>query len=194
SSVEPKTQETKVEKDPIENKKTEPVVPAAQEAKKEKEAVKTQTVDSTESNKAETVKPVQVEQNPVAPEVKKAEPVKEVKTTTAPKVEVDSKSQKPAVQTPVATSKNVESPKEDSNKFIKTDKSIKTTDNTSKPQTPVAKTEQGDPIIRAKAQRLAGPNIVGKIDLPVKSTRSKDTPVASSSNPGAANQNADNKR
>src|SRR5690606_5225654 len=137
---------------------------------------------------------VQVEQNPVAPEVKKAEPVKEVKTTTAPKVEVDSKSQKPAVQTPVATSKNVESPKEDSNKFIKTDKSIKTTDNTSKPQTPVAKTEQGDPIIRAKAQRLAGPNIVGKIDLPVKSTRSKDTPVASSSNPGAANQNADNKR
>src|SRR5690606_34958057 len=140
SSVEPKAQETKVEKDPIENKKTEPVVPAAQEAKKEKEAVKTQTVESTESNKAKTDKPVQDEQNPVASEVKKAEPVKEVKTTTAPKVEVDSKSQKPAVQTPVATSKNVESPKEDSNKFIKTDKSIKTTDNTSKPQTPVAKT------------------------------------------------------
>lgn len=43
--------------------------------------------------------------------------------------------------------------------------------------------EEGDDVIRAKAQRLSGPNVIGKIDLSSQqSSRRKDQPVASSSN------------
>ena len=43
--------------------------------------------------------------------------------------------------------------------------------------------EEGDDVIRAKAQRLTGPNVIGKIDLSnQQSSRRKDQPVASSSN------------
>jgi translation initiation factor IF-2 len=52
---------------------------------------------------------------------------------------------------------------------------------------PPANEEGGDPdVIRAKAERLSGPNIIGKITLPVTPKRN---PVASSSN-----TNADHKR
>ncbi|MBC8053077.1 MAG: translation initiation factor IF-2 [Sphingobacteriaceae bacterium] len=49
---------------------------------------------------------------------------------------------------------------------------------------PVAEPEEeGDDVIRAKAQRLSGPNVIGKIDLSSQqSSRRKDQPVASSSN------------
>jgi len=43
------------------------------------------------------------------------------------------------------------------------------------------KPEEED-VIRAKAQRLSGPNVVGKINLPVEPQRRRDQPVASSSN------------
>ena len=39
-----------------------------------------------------------------------------------------------------------------------------------------------DEVIRAKAQRLTGPNVIGKIDLSAQMPRKKDQPVASSSN------------
>ncbi|WP_207535850.1 translation initiation factor IF-2 [Desertivirga arenae] len=39
-----------------------------------------------------------------------------------------------------------------------------------------------DEVIRAKAQRLTGPNVIGKIDLSSQFPRKKDQPVASSSN------------
>jgi translation initiation factor IF-2 len=55
------------------------------------------------------------------------------------------------------------------------------------PTPPPANEEGGDPdVIRAKAERLSGPNIIGKITLPVTPKRN---PVASSSN-----TNADHKR
>jgi len=50
--------------------------------------------------------------------------------------------------------------------------------------------EEGDEVIRAKAQRLTGPNVVGKITLPVDPA--KRNPVASSSN--TAGNAADHKR
>lgn len=37
-------------------------------------------------------------------------------------------------------------------------------------------------VVRAKAERLSGPNVIGRIDLPSTSQRRKDQPVASSSN------------
>ncbi|MCD8740488.1 translation initiation factor IF-2 [Mucilaginibacter roseus] len=57
------------------------------------------------------------------------------------------------------------------------------------PEQPAA---EGDDVIRAKAQRLTGPNIVGKIQLPVNEP--KRNPVASSSNPGAADHKRKRKR
>lgn len=55
---------------------------------------------------------------------------------------------------------------------------------TAAPATPAAPIEdEADDVIRAKAQRLSGPNVIGKIDLSSQqSNRRKDQPVASSSN------------
>ncbi|MBE7178427.1 MAG: translation initiation factor IF-2, partial [Mucilaginibacter polytrichastri] len=57
-----------------------------------------------------------------------------------------------------------------------------------------AKEDQPQPaeVIRAKAQRLTGPNVIGKINLPVDSGRRGNSPVASSS--GAADQKRKRKR
>ncbi len=57
-----------------------------------------------------------------------------------------------------------------------------------KPQQAAAEPE--DEVIRARAQRLSGPNVVGKIQLPVNEPK-RNQPVASSSN---ANSAADHKR
>lgn len=50
-----------------------------------------------------------------------------------------------------------------------------------------------DKVIRAKAERLSGPNVVGRIELPVRQQRQRDVPVASSSGAGISSQ-PDNKR
>jgi translation initiation factor IF-2 len=61
-------------------------------------------------------------------------------------------------------------------------------------QTDAAK-EVDDEVIRAKAQRLSGPNVVGRIDLSSQqSTRRKDQPVASSSNVAGNDQKRKRKR
>ncbi|HEX8377316.1 MAG TPA: translation initiation factor IF-2 [Pedobacter sp.] len=55
--------------------------------------------------------------------------------------------------------------------------------------------EVDDEVIRAKAQRLSGPNVVGRIDLSSQqSTRRKDQPVASSSNVAGNDQKRKRKR
>ncbi|MFD1629644.1 translation initiation factor IF-2 [Pseudopedobacter beijingensis] len=56
------------------------------------------------------------------------------------------------------------------------------------PAKPAEEEKADDDVIRAKAQQLSGPKIIGKIQLPVN--KKKDQPVASSSNPNAG----DNKR
>ncbi|MBD1363632.1 translation initiation factor IF-2 [Mucilaginibacter sp. ZT4R22] len=58
-------------------------------------------------------------------------------------------------------------------------------------ETPAA-VEEGDDVIRASAERLSGPKIIGKIQLPVSNTPKRGGPVASSSN--AAGNAADHKR
>jgi translation initiation factor IF-2 len=57
-------------------------------------------------------------------------------------------------------------------------------------QTPVADEPEVDEVIRAKAERLTGPNVIGKIQLPVNAPK-RNQPVASSSNTNSA---ADHKR
>jgi translation initiation factor IF-2 len=57
-------------------------------------------------------------------------------------------------------------------------------------ETPVADEPEVDEVIRAKAERLSGPNVVGKIQLPVNAPK-RNQPIASSSNTNSA---ADHKR
>ncbi len=152
-------------------------------------------------NKEEQVSPAPVAQKeevvaaaPVKePEAEKPTPVKE-----EPKEEVSVKAPEPKVEEP-----KVELPKEEEKK---TEETVKPEE--AKVETPVKKeeapievpepvkikeeqapeAEEPDEVIRAKAQQLSGPKIIGKIQLPVN--KKKDQPVASSSNPNAA----DNKR
>ena len=56
--------------------------------------------------------------------------------------------------------------------------------------TPVADEPEVDEVIRAKAERLTGPNVIGKIQLPVNEPK-RNQPIASSSN---TNNAADHKR
>lgn len=67
------------------------------------------------------------------------------------------------------------------------------------PTTPTAPTapvveKKKDHVIRAKAERLSGPNVVGRIELPSRPQRQKDVPVASSSGTGIGGSVSDNKR
>ncbi len=111
---------------------------------------------------------------PVQQPEKKAEPV-EVKKEPAPEVKAEPKEE----VKPVAKPEPVKEVKEEI-----------------KPKPPVAaapeteEVEEGDEVIRAKAERLTGPNVVGKITLPVDPA--KRNPVASSSN--TAGNAADHKR
>jgi translation initiation factor IF-2 len=116
-----------------------------------------------EAPKPEPVAEVKKEVVPEAPkaeEVKAPEPVAEVKKEVAPEAP-----KAPEVRAPVAAPIAAAAP-----------------------AAPAASNEEGgDPdVIRAKAERLSGPNIIGKITLPVTPKRN---PVASSSN-----TNADHKR
>jgi translation initiation factor IF-2 len=52
--------------------------------------------------------------------------------------------------------------------------------------------KQGDEIISARAERLTGPKVIGKIELP--SARPSHKPVASSSNAGNNNEKRKRKR
>ncbi|MDF3077788.1 MAG: translation initiation factor [Sphingobacteriaceae bacterium] len=54
--------------------------------------------------------------------------------------------------------------------------------------------DEGEDVIRAKAERLTGPNVVGHITLPTQPPRRKDQPVASSSNLAANDSKRKRKR
>jgi translation initiation factor IF-2 len=120
---------------------------------------------------------------------KKEEPVVSKKEVTPevkpePKPEPKEEIQKPE---PIAKPEPVEEPKEE----VQQDK----------PQAPepiVAETADAeqpgvDEVIRAKAERLSGPNVVGKIQLPVNAPK-RNQPVASSSNTSAADHKRKRKR
>ena len=114
-----------------------------------------------------------VEPEPAVPKPQ-PEPVKEVPkeiVAEAPRAEVKPESAPVEVKAiePVAESKvTVETPAE-------------TTDEAAEPE-----------VIRAKAERLTGPNVIGKIQLPVNPP--KRNPVASSSNTNAADHKRKRKR
>jgi len=109
------------------------------------------------------------------PEVTQKEPVKE-----APKAEVP---QEPVVKPPVVSK-------------VPEAKVQETTEPIATPVAEVASAEEAAPaeseVIRARADRLSGPNVVGKMTLPVNQPK-RNQPIASSSNT-ANNSAADHKR
>ncbi len=127
---------------------------------------------------AEPVKPVEVVKQPevVAPEPK-PEPKAEAPVEKAPEApKVEEPKPQPVVETPKA-----EEPKAPVTPPV--------APVVQAPVVEAAADENQEPdVIRAKAERLTGPNVIGKIQLPVNAP--KRNPVASSSN---AN-NADHKR
>lgn len=77
-----------------------------------------------------------------------------------------------------------------------TEKAVASPEKPTESITPATETpeKKRDQVIRAKAERLSGPNVVGKIELPSKPQRNKDVPVASSSGTGISSPASDNKR
>jgi translation initiation factor IF-2 len=134
-------------------------------------------LDNLNAKVQQPEKPVEKKEEVVKQEVvvpkpePQPEPVKETPKEIIPeppaaKAEVEKESVPPAVvNTPVVEPKAVEPP-------------IETVDEPQEPE-----------VIRAKAERLTGPNVIGKIQLPVNAP--KRNPVASSSNTNSA---ADHKR
>jgi translation initiation factor IF-2 len=146
---------------------------------------KKQVEEPVEAPKPAVVEAPKAEEKPVVVEAPKAEPVAE-----APKVEEPAKLAAPvaeapkAVPAPVAEAPKAEEPAKPAAPVVEAPKAVEPA------AAAPAPAEEDDEVIRAKAQRLSGPNIIGKIQLPVDPSR-RGGPIASSSN--AAN-NADNKR
>jgi len=154
--------------------KEEPKIETPAPSEKVEQEAKPQPVEPEpiEEIKQEPVKVdvvPEIAPEPVKEEIKpepKAEPVKE-----EPKPE-------PAVEKPIEAAK----PEEVKAEVPITPAAVKPAPETAVPEKPVA-ADEGDDVIRAKAQRLSGPNVIGKIDLSnQQSGRRKDQPVASSSN------------
>ncbi|QEM06990.1 translation initiation factor IF-2 [Mucilaginibacter rubeus] len=117
---------------------------------------------------------------PVEPKVEAPQPV-------APVVP-----EPPKVETPKPAAPVAEAPKAEEPKAPVAEKAPVATPPAAPetPAAPVADDSQEPDVIRAKAERLTGPNIIGKIQLPVNAP--KRNPVASSSN--SNNNSADHKR
>ncbi|MBK0380316.1 translation initiation factor IF-2 [Mucilaginibacter segetis] len=129
---------------------------------------------------AETKQPEPVKEEAVAP-VAKEEPVKQAAPepeVITPKAEVA----EPVAEKPVAEPAKEEKPTAEE-KLAEAKPPV-----AEKPAAEEQGEEENDEVIRAKAQRLSGPNVVGKIQLP---STPKRNPVASSSNSGNA---SDHKR
>ena len=117
---------------------------------------------------------------PVPQPEKKEEPVAEIKKEIVPEVKVEPKEEIPQPPKPEPIAEKIEIPQP---------KVEEVKPEPVKPE--VAPEPEGDEVIRAKAERLTGPNVVGKIQLPVDPVK-RNQPVASSSN--TAGNAADHKR
>jgi translation initiation factor IF-2 len=192
-------EEKKVEEKKVEEKKVE--------EKKEESALKIVgkiDLDSlSPKGKSEKKKEAKVEEpkkeEPKAEEPKKEAPKKEekkvepaAKQEEKPAVKVEQKSEETKKAEPAknieATAKKVEEPKEKIAEVTEKKEEVK-----EKPAKPVleqkeVEAEKNDEVVRAKAQKLSGPNVVGTIDLSQFESKKKAVPVASSSGNSAAEQ------
>ncbi|SFS33818.1 translation initiation factor IF-2 [Sphingobacterium wenxiniae] len=135
-----------------------PVAPVAEEKKEE------EVKPTSKPVKKEEIKPTEVVAEPKVETPKVAEPVKVEKVE-----EQQAKPEKEQpVQAPVEESSSKVEAKKESVEKVKPE-----------PQQKVVEAEPQDAVIRARSETLAGPKVVGKIQLPVERS---NKPVASSSN------------
>ncbi|MGV3508934.1 MAG: translation initiation factor IF-2 [Sphingobacteriaceae bacterium] len=143
-------------------------------------------VENTEKEEVKAEKPIpaptvtpEPDPEPVTePEIKQ-EPVP-VKEEEKPEIKPEPQAEKPS-QVVQADEVKAEEIKEEVSK--PTEEEVASKPEVKETTEPVEPAEEGDDVIRAKAQRLSGPNVIGKIDLSNQQTnRRKDQPVASSSN------------
>ncbi|SKB97371.1 translation initiation factor IF-2 [Sphingobacterium nematocida] len=127
-----------------------------------------------EPKAVETPKPVEISE-PVKEEPKAVEPVKpEVKVEAAP-------IEKPAVVKPVEEVKPVVEKPEQKVEVKKEEIKVE-----NKPVVESKPVEEQNEVIRARSEKLEGPKVIGKIELPT--FKPKDKPVASSSNASQDNK------
>ncbi|MFA4978620.1 MAG: translation initiation factor IF-2, partial [Sphingobacterium sp.] len=156
--------------------------------KEEPKTVKETPVEVKAEAKVEEKKEAEVKA-PIV-EAKKEEPkvIEKKPEVVVPKAEIE----KPEVNktevkaTPVVETKTEPVKVEDKKKEETAPKAV--------PVTPIVEPvkKQGDEIISARAERLTGPKVIGKIELP--SARPSHKPVASSSNAGNNNEKRKRKR
>jgi len=158
----------------VEKPKTEPVAEKREERNDVLPGVKVVgKIDLNDKGGVKPTPPVEKKPEPapvkqeVAPEPK-PEPVKE-EVKAAPVAEVKEE----AKPEPVVEAPKVETPK------------------AAEPVANAPEEEQEPDVIRAKAERLTGPNVIGKIQLPVTPPRN---PIASSSNTNSADHKRKRKR
>lgn len=127
---------------------------------------------------------------PAEPKVEAPKPVAPV-APEPPKVETPTPAVPVVEKAPVAEAPKVEEPKAPAAPVVAEKAPVATPPVAPEaPAAPAADESQEPDVIRAKAERLTGPNIIGKIQLPVNAP--KRNPVASSSN--SNNNSADHKR
>jgi translation initiation factor IF-2 len=173
-----------VKPEPVEKKEEAPAKaviapqPTPEEPKKEE-------VRAPEPIVAETIR--EVKEEPVAEAPKTEAPKAEAVNVEAPKVEAP-KAEAPVTEAPVTESPVTESPV--------TEAPVTEAPKAEAPKTTVVEqtaevVDEPNEVIRARAERLSGPNVVGKIQLPVAPKRN---PIASSSNTNSADHKRKRKR
>ena len=184
------TQFQQSEKQPEVAKKTEEAPAPAPEAKAEPAKEEAPAPESTPEPEVKEEAPApEAKAEPAkeeAPATKEEKPAEEAKPTTPKvvgKVDLDAlapKKKKKAADKPAEKKETPAAKKEEPKKEAPKKEEPKKEAAAEKPAEP-AKAEPKT-VVRAEAQKLAGPTVVGKIELPVERPKKKQ-PVASSSDP-----------
>lgn len=177
-----------------------PPAPAKTEAKEESHANSLKVVgkidlDSLNKPKSKKVEEPVAEKKTAPATAAAKEEIKEEPKVEVPKVEPvkEEVKEQPKVEAKPVQKQKVEAPAKEESKPVKTEEAItapKKVEEKPAAKAPVATTKEEqhvDDVIRARSEKLEGPKVIGKIELPT--FKPKEKPVASSSN---ANQ--DNKR
>ncbi len=150
--------------------------PKKEEIKKEEPKVEELKKEAAKNEEKKSEPVAKKEEKPVAKveETKKAESRKNIETT-AKKVEESQEKNAEVTEKKIEAAKAA--PEEVKEKHAKTVLEEKVVD-----------PEKLDEVVRAKAQKLSGPNVIGTIDLTQFESKKKAVPVASSSGNSAAEQ------
>ncbi len=150
--------------------------PKKEEIKKEEPKVEEPKKEAAKNEEKKSQPVAKKEEKPVAKveETKKAESRKNIETT-AKKVEESQEKNAEVTEKKIEAAKAA--PEEVKEKPAKTVLEEKVVD-----------PEKLDEVVRAKAQKLSGPNVIGTIDLTQFESKKKAVPVASSSGNSAAEQ------